>query len=301
MSEFNIIEDIVGADIPKVVDDEQLLVYMAMADYLNKGAASFNMKDFIVDEGYVSIRGGSIAEVNKISSISTIYNDVSELPTDRDTVKNGTILVAKSDGFKPYILYEYNRNENLWSYKDEVREGVIYYVLSTTYDEDVLYRWRDAESAFYPLNVITPQTFITDVGKIYNNLGELRNAGLSPLNGDTVPVLTNGNLPGVIYIYQSGTDEWKFRDILNPQNLYLNINPASNIGAGCILKWVPGIKNFQVLYDPTHPEELPPITSADNDKILQVSNGKWVAKKLPVYKGDADLLPDYAEWSGGTY
>jgi hypothetical protein len=69
-----------------------------------------------------------LKEVQNISSIDTIYNDVSALPTSG--VSNGTRWVALTNGKLPLTIYTFSATTGEWSVVDEVRGSTAYIVLS---------------------------------------------------------------------------------------------------------------------------------------------------------------------------
>lgn len=69
--EYNIIDDIVYPETPKVTPNEVYYVYVPEAGYDTKGAASFNVLHFTVENGKVSIDPQIIANINKNSNAKT--------------------------------------------------------------------------------------------------------------------------------------------------------------------------------------------------------------------------------------
>lgn len=74
------------------------------------------------------VAGEALKEVQNITSIDTIYNDKSALPTSN--VSNGTRYVALSNGKIPPIIYSWSAADNKWREIDEVRPSTAYIVLS---------------------------------------------------------------------------------------------------------------------------------------------------------------------------
>lgn len=69
--ERNYVETPIIPDSPKVVPNEVVHVYVPMAGYDTKGAASFNDLHFIVENGKVSIEPQIIDNINKNSNVKT--------------------------------------------------------------------------------------------------------------------------------------------------------------------------------------------------------------------------------------
>ena len=52
-------------------------------------------------------------------------------------------------------------------------------------------------------------------------------------------------------------------------------------------------KRLQILQNIATP--LPAVTTADNDKVLMVVDGKWKAQELPAYEGEYEVTPKVNE------
>ena len=66
-------------------------------------------------------------EIQNITSIDVIYDDVSDLP--KTGVGNGTRYVALNNGRLPLIIYSYSSTKNEWEVVDECRGSTAYIVL----------------------------------------------------------------------------------------------------------------------------------------------------------------------------
>lgn len=62
--EFNITDDIIYPETPKVTPNEIYYVYVPIAGYDNKGIASFNISDFTIKNGMVRINKNSNAKTH---------------------------------------------------------------------------------------------------------------------------------------------------------------------------------------------------------------------------------------------
>lgn len=88
-------------------------------------------------------------EVQNITSIDTIYNDVSELPTSN--VSNGTRWVALTKGKLPLIIYTFDTTSRTWSVVDECRGSTAYIVLQG--DKAGMYRYTMDSTKNYFVSV----------------------------------------------------------------------------------------------------------------------------------------------------
>lgn len=118
-------------------------------DWVNKisGESDSNMTK--IDEALVAMNS-KVADIPKdvqeISSIGTIYDSVSALPTLTAT-ESGVRYCAFTDGVLPIVLYEWDGSTLTWKKIDLVRGSSLYIVK----DENVIY--RASETAPYFITV----------------------------------------------------------------------------------------------------------------------------------------------------
>lgn len=214
----------------KCVDDEGNVGYrwhtavsnaISIGTGMNNDAAIVEGYEDIIEQWRISLGG---KEVQSITSIDTIYEDASDLPT-LTADDNGTRYVAKTNGGLPFIIYSWNSATNTWVKVDEVRGKTIYYVQHKDFFDNVLYRFHSCDKVFVPLQVET-QINLSNVDNIYLSVTDLKNNVTNATNGDNRLVSNNGKAPIYCYSYVAATDTWVKRFQLNNHTIYM-CNSAS--------------------------------------------------------------------------
>lgn len=103
-------------------------------------------------------------EIQNISSLNTIYNDFSELPT-LDSSMNGTRYVTKTNGALPLKIYDWWYDTQEWKLVDVVRGSALYIVLDT----GLVYRYRSIAPYLFPSSYTKISELEDDVGLITIN------------------------------------------------------------------------------------------------------------------------------------
>ncbi len=137
MAEYNIIEDLVIPEMPRVIDNEQLFVYVPKTNYHNFGIAKFSKNNFIVKDGEVDLP-------YSLYDFNITLNSVSET-LSKTTEQLANVLPLKADLIDGKIP-----SSQLPSYVDDVLEydsfdkfpaigekGKIY----VNTDDNTSYRW----------------------------------------------------------------------------------------------------------------------------------------------------------------
>ena len=237
-------------------------------------------------------------EIQNISSIDTIYDDVSKLPT-LTAAKNGTKYVAKTNGNAPFVIYSWNGTLLTWERVDEVREETVYYVLNKDYFENALYRFNSVEETFVPLQVET-QINLSNVDDIYPGLDSLIAANLNVQNGDNRivgelnQVTGKAKAPLYVYTYVAAKNTWKKKLQLNNHTVYMCNSYSQKYGAQAysLYRCRPNYCDFKLLNNPYGNGDLP--YSNTNISWYDENTGKHTTTTLGMfYKHDDPKITGY--------